>query len=99
MLWSRVARLRAGCPGHPRLDGVAARKTWIAGSSPAMTNNWEGMQLMPAVGLLHRFELLRGGRALVFRLPLFVRHAVDRLAALILADSDALGVGLFLHPV
>jgi hypothetical protein len=25
------------CPGHPRLDGGAARKTWMAGSSPAMT--------------------------------------------------------------
>src|SRR5450756_3193217 len=25
------------CAGHPRLDGVATRKTWMAGSSPAMT--------------------------------------------------------------
>ncbi len=25
------ARLRAGCPGYPRLDSVAARKTWMAG--------------------------------------------------------------------
>jgi hypothetical protein len=25
-------------PGHPRLDDVAARKTWMAGTSPAMTN-------------------------------------------------------------
>jgi len=26
------------CPGHPRLVFVLARKTWIAGSSPAMTS-------------------------------------------------------------
>jgi hypothetical protein len=24
-------------PGHPRLNSVAARKTWMAGTSPAMT--------------------------------------------------------------
>src|SRR5882724_9321277 len=33
----REARLRARCPGHPRLNGIAARKTWMAGTSPAMT--------------------------------------------------------------
>jgi hypothetical protein len=25
------------CPGHPRLKSVATRKTWMAGTSPAMT--------------------------------------------------------------
>ncbi len=25
------------CPGHPRLDCIAARKAWMAGTSPAMT--------------------------------------------------------------
>jgi hypothetical protein len=25
------------CPGHPRLSGISARKTWMAGTSPAMT--------------------------------------------------------------
>jgi hypothetical protein len=25
------------CPGHPRLQGCAANKTWMAGTSPAMT--------------------------------------------------------------
>src|SRR4051794_14617052 len=25
-------------PGHPRLDGLTGRKTWMAGTSPAMTN-------------------------------------------------------------
>src|ERR1700680_2603597 len=34
----RAARLRARCPGHPRLNGAAARKTWMAGTSPAMTD-------------------------------------------------------------
>jgi hypothetical protein len=25
------------CPGHPRLSGVARRKTWMAAINPAMT--------------------------------------------------------------
>jgi len=33
----REARLRARCPGHPRLNGTAARKTWMAGTSGAKT--------------------------------------------------------------
>jgi hypothetical protein len=43
------------CPGHPRLLALAARKTWIAGTSPAMTKvdrkslrmkplNWKTLQ-------------------------------------------------------
>jgi len=35
----REARLRASCPGHPRLNGLAVTKTWMAGTSPAMTEN------------------------------------------------------------
>src|ERR1700730_5344782 len=31
------ALLRARCPGHPRLNRVATRRTWMAGTSPAMT--------------------------------------------------------------
>jgi hypothetical protein len=27
------------CPGHPRLNSTATRKTWMAGTSPAMTEN------------------------------------------------------------
>src|SRR5580704_4908292 len=27
------------CPGHPRLCGKALSKTWMAGTSPAMTKN------------------------------------------------------------
>src|SRR3954466_936423 len=58
-----------------------------------------GMQSMPAMGLLHCLQLFGTGGALEFRLPGLIGHAVDRLAALVLADPDALGVGLFLHPV
>src|SRR6185437_9365381 len=28
------------CAGHPRLDRIARRKTWMAGTSPAMTDEW-----------------------------------------------------------
>jgi hypothetical protein len=31
------SRLRARCPGHPRLTCSDAAKTWMAGTSPAMT--------------------------------------------------------------
>src|SRR5947209_19575395 len=70
----------------------------MAGSSPAMTEG-SRIQSMPAMGLLRRVELRGTGGALEFRLPGLVGHAVDRLAALVLADPNALGVGLFLHPV
>jgi len=34
----REARLRARCPGDPRLTSVFRKvKTWMAGTSPAMT--------------------------------------------------------------
>jgi hypothetical protein len=26
------------CPGHPRIAGIATRRTWMAGTGPAMTN-------------------------------------------------------------
>ena len=35
----REARLRARCPGHPRLNGTAARKTWMAGTKPGHDEN------------------------------------------------------------
>src|SRR5450631_3377135 len=49
IFFARTAATREGCcggrharacPGHPRLDIVAARKTWMAGTSPAMTSRW-----------------------------------------------------------
>src|SRR5215207_7994296 len=34
---SVLARHARPCAGHPRLDSLAARKTWMAGTSPAIT--------------------------------------------------------------
>ena len=45
---------------------------------------------MPAMGLLHRLELLGPGGALKLRLPGLIGHAVDGLAALVLADATPL---------
>ena len=47
----------------------------------------------------HRRKLLRARRSLIFGLPGLVGHAVDRLAAVVLAHCNALGVGGILHPV
>ncbi len=33
----REARLRARCPGHPRLCSLALAKSWMPGTSPGMT--------------------------------------------------------------
>jgi 2,4-didehydro-3-deoxy-L-rhamnonate hydrolase len=32
-----VEKPRGSCPGHPRLTAAPARKTWMAGTNPAMT--------------------------------------------------------------
>jgi hypothetical protein len=38
MKWSRrEARHARACPGHPRLSCWLSNKTWMAGTSPAMT--------------------------------------------------------------
>ena len=34
-----LARHALACPGHPRLTAFARKKTWMAGSSPAMTTS------------------------------------------------------------
>src|SRR5258708_31543128 len=34
----RSRRHARACPGHPRLSSLAENKTWMAGTSPAMTN-------------------------------------------------------------
>src|SRR4029077_17994579 len=39
------------------------------------------------------------GSALKLRFPGLIGHPIDRLAAFVLADADALSVGLFRHPV
>src|SRR5665213_1950478 len=54
---------------------------------------------VPAGAFLHRRELLGTGRTLVGRFPGLVGHTVDGLAALILAQRRALGIGLLLEPV
>src|SRR4030088_1802656 len=47
---------------------------------------------MSALALLHRRELFRRGGTLVHCLPGVIGHAVDRLATLVLAHGNALGV-------
>ncbi len=55
--------------------------------------------LMSGVALLHGIELRRRGFALVLRLPGLVGHAVDRLAAFVLGQRNALFIGRILEPV
>src|SRR5580693_7216714 len=54
---------------------------------------------MPAIGFFHRTKLLGAGVALISRLPGLVGHAVDGLAALVLAHGRAFGVGFLFKPV
>jgi hypothetical protein len=46
------------CAGHPRLSGASTRKTWMAGTSPAMTNK---PLLSTAPARTFRAEWGRGG--------------------------------------
>src|SRR5262249_3465841 len=91
--------------GDPRFCG-ASRQESITSSTAQPTGSWRARKepwispsMIMRMRLLHRLELSRSGRTLIFRLPLLVGHAVDRLAALVLRQSDALGVGSILHPV
>jgi hypothetical protein len=54
---------------------------------------------MPALGFLHRRELLGTGRTLMGGLPGLIGHAVDSLAALVLAHRQVFGVGFVLEPI
>src|SRR5229473_1546652 len=86
------ARLRRLDPsGYLILRDAASRLLRTRGSARGAS--------VPAMDLLHRRELLGAGRALMGRLPGLVGHAVDGLAALVLAHISALGVGFFLEPV
>src|SRR6476619_2497295 len=50
----KVARHVRACSGHPRLHGGPAGKTWMAGTSPAMTTNWNNdEQALPRRDALH----------------------------------------------
>jgi hypothetical protein len=40
------ARHARPCAGHPRLDFTEARKTWMAGSSPAMTKRATALRIV-----------------------------------------------------
>src|SRR5438105_335563 len=82
----------------PTSHSSTARPQEKAQSAP-LAPQWRERRSMPAIGFLHRGELLRTGRTLIRRLPGFVGHAVDGLAALVLADRGTLGVRRFLEPV
>src|SRR6267378_1891348 len=61
------------CAGHPRLNSIAARKTWMAGTSPAMTvsvRSGRALQLLGAFAviaatLLNPFQAAIGIASLV----------------------------------
>ena len=54
---------------------------------------------MPDVSLFHCLKFCRAGRRLVLGLPGLVRHAVDCLAALVLAHGEATLVCGILEPI
>src|ERR1700728_4459215 len=54
---------------------------------------------MAGIDFVHCSQLLGRCGSLKFFLPGLIGHAVDSLAALILAHRDALGVSFFLEPV
>src|SRR5262249_32609455 len=54
---------------------------------------------VPRMGLLHRRKPLGAGLALILRFPGLVGHAVDSLAAVVLAHGHALRVGRLLEPI
>src|SRR6266849_4434286 len=61
------ARLRAGCPGYPRLDSVATRKTWMAGHRRAEATPAFG-RLCPAMTktriLFNLFKSIKNARCI-----------------------------------
>src|SRR6267142_4729423 len=92
MLLARHAR---ACPGHPRLTAFARRKTWMAGTGPAMTtsrnfvaNTDDGLRRQCGLGLLGDcLERRRLGDGEIRQ-----HLAVDRDARLREAvDKDAVG--------
>src|SRR3954447_23023454 len=55
--------------------------------------------LMSVTGLLECGLLVLGGLLLMLGLPFLIRHAIDRLTALVLGHRHAAGVSGLLHPV
>src|SRR6478735_580275 len=64
--------------------GTCYRPPLRAGPTGIMPDAFQSAS-MPAMGLFHRRKLLRSRSALMGRLPGLIRHAIDLLAALVLA--------------
>src|SRR3954453_22108154 len=84
---------------RPHLPTMRRRKLLCDATQGDRTSGCRRGRSVPGMNLLHGVELLRRGRALVFRFPGLVRHAIDGFPALVLAQGDALGVGGVLEPV
>jgi hypothetical protein len=54
----REARLRARCPGHPRLLCGKKRKTWMPGTSPGMTVDFQKIMLKQRDEIVTRSNLI-----------------------------------------
>src|SRR5262245_24769522 len=104
----REARLRAKCPGHPRLWRQRGR-TWMAGTSPAMTNiekSSGGVAERSVVALEMADVLLRVefepdalnqiqlGLEEVDVVLLVLHHALEHIARHVILDAVTIGGGL-----
>jgi hypothetical protein len=54
----REARLRARCPGHPRLSCSFGLKTWMPGTSPGMTVDFQKIMLKQRDEIMIRSNLI-----------------------------------------
>src|SRR6478672_7798012 len=94
-----------GPDDQPRDEAISVRPDRSARGACHRAHSrepWVAMmerQSVPALGFFHRRELLGTGLALKSRLPGLIRHAVDGLAAFVLAHPGAPRVGLLLEPV
>src|SRR5262249_7938869 len=82
-----LERHARACRGHPRLScGLSAKKTWMAGTSPAMTpNRWFHMTGTPSnLPVLKPFRLQSTAHDLP-RSPFTARHGVLIFVALLLS--------------
>src|SRR5205085_9672473 len=63
------------CPGHPRLFGPSARKTWMPGTRPGMTERW----LAAFVAIVMGYPDNSSRKRCDIRLALVPVHPVDAL--------------------
>src|SRR3954466_10132085 len=91
-LVSRFGRVKAPSPTFtpPRDNRRLMRHESDAGLDASQAHPAHSML---ALRLLHRCQLFRAGIRLMQRFPGLVGHAIDRLAAVVLAERHALGVG------